>query len=64
MFKHPKKVCMSYSQHMKLSFKFCYLFGKGFFKSFVHAIFPDIFITSTTDINNDIKELLDNSGCR
>tara|TARA_B100000886_G_scaffold29223_1_gene18487 strand:- start:375 stop:569 length:195 start_codon:yes stop_codon:yes gene_type:complete len=64
MFTHPKKVCMTYFQHFKLSLNFCYLFAKGFFKSLIHAVLPDIFITSTTDINNEIKKLLDESGCR
>jgi hypothetical protein len=64
MFDHPKKVCMSYFKHMKLSFYFSYLFTKGAIKSLIHGLYPDIFITSTTEINQKVKKLLEESGCR
>ena len=63
-FSHPNQVCMSYFQHMK----FATLMSKDLFigsvQSFIHAIFPNMYITSTTDLNKKITEKLNNSGCR
>jgi len=63
-FKHPKKVCMTYFQHMKLSLYFSALLCWGSIQAFVHAFIPDIWITSTTDLNNEMKRILNNAGCR
>ena len=63
-FKHPRKVCMTYTEHMKLSLGFSYLFFKGAITAFVHAFYPDAFVTSTSDINEIVKKKIENSGCR
>ena len=62
-FTHPEKVCMSYTQHLKLSLKFCILMLKGAFKAFIHAFLPDYCVTSTSDISNEIITLLKSNGC-
>ena len=62
-FKHPKQVCMTYFEHFILSMNFSKLFAIGAFKAFVHAILPDVYITSTTDIVEEIKVQLANAGC-
>ena len=63
-FTHPNQVCMTYFQH----FKFATLMSKDLFigslQSMVHAIFPSVYITSTSDLNKKITEKLNNSGCR
>jgi len=64
MFKHPTQVCMTYYEHFKHSMKFSYMFMVSSFKAFIHAIFPDVFITSTTNTINEISKLIENSGCR
>ena len=64
MFEHPKKVCMSYLQHMSFSLEMSYYFLLGTFTGIIHAIYPDIFITSTTDTANYIIKRLNESGCR
>lgn len=64
MFSHPSNVCMTYFTH----FKFALLVGLklyiGGLKSIIHAVLPDLFITSTTDLINELDEMLKNSGCR
>ena len=64
MFNHPKNVCMTYIQHLKLSFNFSWLFFKGCVLALIHAVIPDFFITSTSDIKNEIDYLLKTNGCR
>ena len=49
MFKHLKDVNMSYFAHMKFSLFLSFTFLKASFTAFVHAIYPDIFITSSTE---------------
>ena len=54
---------MTYFEHFKLSMNFSKLLAIGAFKAFVHAILPDVYITSTTDIVEEIKVQLTNAGC-
>jgi len=64
MFSHPKNVCMTYTEHMKFSLQLSKDFFVGGVKAIVHAFYPDAYITSTTDILNEMQEKLDNAGCR
>ena len=64
LFRHPKEVCMTYWQHARLSFNFSYMFLKASKEAFIHAIYPDKYITSTTDTVKDITKILEESGCR
>lgn len=62
--KHPEEVCMNYINHLKFSGNICLKLMIGSFKAFVHAIFPEIFKTSTTDLIDEIGVDLITSGCR
>tara|TARA_B100000524_G_scaffold129056_1_gene63628 strand:- start:10536 stop:10775 length:240 start_codon:yes stop_codon:yes gene_type:complete len=62
-FKHPKEVCMSYFKHFKLSLYFSYVLGKGSAKAFMHAFIPDYYITSTSDLVEEVALLLKDNGC-
>ena len=64
LFRHPKEVCMTYWQHARLSFNFSYMFLKASKEAFIHAIYPDKYITSTTDTVKEITKILEESGCR
>ena len=64
MFKHPSNVCMTYSEHFKLSMRFSYKFAVASFQAFVHAVIPDLYISSTTDTINDIQSIIEKSGCK
>lgn len=64
IFKHPKEVCMTYLEHFCLSMEMAYLLCVGSMKAVVHAIYPDICVTSTTDTVATIQERLRTAGCR
>lgn len=57
-FKHPEEVNMTYTEHFKHSMYFSYLFLDSGIKAFIHAIFPEFFKTSTTDVNIKVTKLL------
>ena len=63
IFSHPKKVCMTYFEHLTLSLNFSYLFAKGSIKALIHAFLPNLYIKSTTNIVNHIQLQLQQSGC-
>ena len=62
-FNHPKQVCMTYLQHMLLSFRFSYLLCVGSIQAFIHGIHPDLFIDSTSTLTKILSNTLKNSGC-
>tara|TARA_Y100000389_G_C17016106_1_gene296542 strand:- start:46 stop:231 length:186 start_codon:yes stop_codon:yes gene_type:complete len=49
-FGHLNKVNMSYFEHMKHSVELSKLYFGGSVKALVHAVYPDLFETSSTDI--------------
>jgi len=51
-------ICFIYFQHFKFSMLLSIQFFIASYKAFIHAIFPFLFITSSTDINNIIKNKL------
>lgn len=61
---HPRQVCMTYLQHMKLSLKFAIMFQVASVKAVVHAVTPCVFITSTSDTADNVQNILKASGCR
>lgn len=64
MFKHPSKVCMTYFEHFKLSMGFSYKFTIAAVQAFIHAVIPDLYISSTTNTIKDIQSIIEKSGCR
>jgi len=64
MFDHPAKVCMTYFRHFSFAIEMAWYLGLGCVKSLVHAFYPDIFVTSTTDTVNFIQLRLSQIGCR
>ncbi len=64
MFSHPRKVCMTYFQHFCFSIYLSSLFCKGAIFAFLHSLLPDFFITTSSDIVNNIQYLITTSGCR
>lgn len=61
---HPKSVCMSYEQHMRLSLRFASIFASASVKAVAHAFFPCCFITSTSDAARSVSDILSRKGCR
>ena len=64
MFRHPSEVCMTYFEHFRLSMGFSYKFAIAAFQAFIHAVMPDLYISSTTNTINDIQSIIEKSGCR
>ena len=63
MFRHPNNVCMTYFEHFKLSMGFSYKFIIAAVQASIHAVIPDLYISSTTDTVNDIQSIIEKSGC-
>lgn len=57
--KHPNSLGLTYYQHMKGSLDYSYLLFKGSIKASIHAIFPFLFETSTSDTVDKIREKSD-----
>ena len=62
-FVHPNNVCMSYFKHFKFSMSMSGQFMSGSIKAFIHAIYPNAYIKSTTDTVKKITKELRKSGC-
>ena len=60
MFKHLRDVNMTYFDHMKFWLFLSFTFLKATFGTSIHAIYPDILVTSSTDtlefLNIEIKK--------
>ena len=63
MFSHPAEVCMDYYSHLKLSIHFAFVLFTGSLKALVHGIYPDWYITSTSDTMDKVQKMLQDSGC-
>lgn len=63
MFEHPKKVCMTYSEHLMFSLELSSIFFIGSVKAFIHAFYPDILGNASTEINNLITQKIRSSSC-
>ena len=64
IFSHPQNVCMTYWKHLKLSMGLSFLFMKGATCALIHSFIPDILLSSSTDISNQITQILKDNGCR
>lgn len=64
MFKHPANVCLTYFQHMKFSLFLASEFGKASLFAVVHAIYPDAYITHSSDTIKYLNDEMKKIGCR
>ena len=64
IFSHPTQVCMTYYEHFCFSMEVAYIFSLGSFKAIIHAFYPDMYVTSTTDTVMNIQQRLKQMGCR
>ena len=61
---HPKNVCMSYFQHFLFSFKLSIYFLKKSIQAFVHSIYPNFYITSSSNVPTELKQKFSQVGCQ
>ncbi len=64
MFKHPSDVCMSYFEHCRFSLNLSFQFAYASFAALVHAFYPDVYVTHSTDTIHNIKKQMKDVGCR
>ena len=64
VFKHPNYVCMSYKEHFVFSVKLSFIFAKASICALIHAIYPDVLITHSSDTIHNIMDMMNNIGCR
>ena len=62
-FSHPNSVCMSYYTHFRFSMNLSRKLFIASIQAFVHAIFPNIFITSSSDLVNELQYDFHTVGC-
>ena len=51
---------MTYNEHMKFSFNLSFIFLKASYQAFIHGLFPEIYITGSTDTSKKVSDLLNN----
>lgn len=61
---HPRNVCMTYLEHLQFSGGLAYTLIKGAAKALIHAVFPNMYITSTTELANELEKNLAAAGCK
>lgn len=64
MFKHPQKVCMTYYSHLKFSLYLSFKFAEASVKALIHGLYPDIYISNSTDAVKYIQSEINKKGCR
>lgn len=60
---HPKNVCMGYFQHFLFSFELSVYFLKKSIQAFVHSIYPNFYITSSSNVPKELKKKFSEVGC-
>ena len=56
IFHHPSEVGMTYFKHMMFSLSLAGKFGSACILAIAHALYPDAFVTSSSDA---VKEIAD-----
>lgn len=57
---HLKENNMTYFEHCRFSLYLSTKFMSGLYKSIVHSFFPNLFTTSSYDLSNQIKYIIEN----
>lgn len=64
LFRHPAAVCMTYVEHMRFALWLSGQLAMAAAASLVHAIVPDVFERTTSDIVLHVVAVLRRTGCR
>lgn len=54
-FEHLHEVGMTYGEHARFSLSLAWQFAVASVKAIVHALYPDVWITSSTDTLEDMQ---------
>lgn len=63
-FHHPNSVCLNYYTHLKFSLYVARTLFIGSIKALIHSIYPDVFITSTSELLVELNNKMKKIGCR
>ena len=63
-FQHPERVCMSYIEHARFALGLSWSLALASVASFVHAVWPDVLETYTSDTINELQRRIQGAGCR
>jgi hypothetical protein len=61
---HPKAVCMNYFQHFSFSFGLSFYFLKKSIQALIHSVYPNLYITSSSDVPKELEEKFSVVGCK
>jgi len=61
---HPKSVCMNYFQHFSFSFGLSFYFFKKSIHALIHSIYPNLYITSSSDVPKELEYKFSDVGCK
>ena len=64
LFEHPQNVCMTYTSHFYFSMYLCFEFAKASIAAFIHACYPDVFVTYSSDTVKELLKQMEKVGCR
>ena len=64
LLRHPRSVCLTYFEHFRFSMSLARRFFVASLKAIVHAFIPCYYITSSTDIIQELQEDMKKIGCR
>ena len=63
-FRHPARVCMNYAEHARFALGLAWSLALAAGASVVHAVWPDVLETYTSDAINELQRRIQNAGCR
>ena len=64
LFAHPSNVCMSYGTHFLFSMYLAKEFFIAAICAIIHAIYPDWFVTHSSDTVRKLMHDMQDAGCR
>lgn len=64
LFRHPTAVCMTYWQHARFSLELALSLGVASLAAVAHAVWPDAFVTHTSDTLVRLRRRMKEVGCR
>ena len=63
-FRHPGRVCMTYAEHARFSLGLAWSLALAAGASVVHAVWPDVLETYTSETIADLQRRIQSAGCR
>ena len=61
---HPKSVCMNYFQHFSFFVWLSFYFFKKSIHALIHSIYPNLYITSSSDVPKELEYKFSKVGCK